>query len=201
MPRWRRSRFTQPRPIAGTISSISFERPGPRGGTPITAGCWCQFWHLRGKAYTAGWEAGNRARLEEQVRSGGEPGLLAYRDGQAVGWCRIGARESFERLEASRTLARIDDVPVWSLVCFYVHPTAKRRGVATALLEAAVEHAAAKGASVVEAYAARAGHTNIDAYTGYLPMFLAAGFEAVGSGGRRTIVRRRLSGARRGSRM
>jgi len=33
---------------------------------------------------------------------------------------------------------------------------------------------------------------NIDAYTGYLPMFLDAGFEAVREAGRRTFVRRRL---------
>lgn len=33
---------------------------------------------------------------------------------------------------------------------------------------------------------------NIDAYTGYLRMFLDAGFEPVRDAGRRTIVRRRL---------
>jgi hypothetical protein len=32
----------------------------------------------------------------------------------------------------------------------------------------------------------------IDSFTGYLPMFLDAGFEPVSSAGRRTIVRRRL---------
>jgi GNAT superfamily N-acetyltransferase len=158
----------------------------------MPAGCWCQYWHLRGKAYHDGWGAANRARLERQVRSGDAPGLLAYLEGEAVGWCRLGPRETFERLEASRPLARIDDADVWSVVCFYVHPTAKRRGVASSLLEAAGAHAASRGASILEGYAVRAGHANIDAYTGYLPMFLAAGFEPVGDGGRRTIVRRRL---------
>jgi GNAT superfamily N-acetyltransferase len=167
-----------------------FTRRGPRGGDPITAGCWCQFWHLRGKEYTAGCHGGNRARLEEQIGSG--PGLLAYLDGQAVGWCRVGPRESFARLEHSRALARINDEPVWAVVCFYVHPAAKRRGVASALLDGAIAHASAKGASILEAYAARPGHPNIDAYTGYLPMFVAAGFEPVGEGGRRTIMRRHI---------
>ena len=41
-----------------------FERPGPRGGTPQTNGCWCQFWHLRGKAYWAGHGARNRMGFE-----------------------------------------------------------------------------------------------------------------------------------------
>jgi GNAT superfamily N-acetyltransferase len=158
----------------------------------MTAGCWCQYWHVRGRAYHDGWGETHRARLEKEVRSDGVPGLLAYLDGEAVGWCRLGPRESFERLAASRPLARVDDADVWSVVCFYVHPAAKRRGVAAALLEAACGHAAAAGAPILEGYAVRAGHPNIDAYTGYLPMFLAGGFEPVGAGGRRTIVRRRL---------
>ena len=60
------------------------------------------------------------------------------------------------------------------------------------LLDAAVELAAKAGVPALEAYAARPEHPNIDSYTGYLPMFLRAGFEPVGDGGRRTIVRRRL---------
>jgi len=170
-----------------------FERPGPRGGTPQTSGCWCQFWHLRGKAYWSGHGARNRSRLEAEIREGGEPALLAYLDGAPVGWCRLGPRKSFERLEHSPKLARLDDEDVWSVVCFYVHPSAKRTGVASALLDAAMARAAGHGARVLEGYPVAEGHMNIDAYTGYLPMFLAAGFEAVRAAGRRTIVRRALA--------
>lgn len=170
-----------------------FERPGPRGGIPQTNGCWCQFWHLRGKAYWAGHGAPNRKGLEEQVRSGSEPGLLAYVEDEPVGWCRLGPRESFERLEQAAKLRRVDDEEeVWSVVCFYVHPSAKRNGVASALLEAAMAYASSHGARILEGYAVREGHMNIDAYTGYLPMFLDAGFKPVRDAGRRTIVRRRL---------
>jgi GNAT superfamily N-acetyltransferase len=169
-----------------------FERRGPRGGTPQTDGCWCQFWHLRGKDYSRNHGEPSRRRLEQEVRGGDEPGLLAYVDGTAVGWCRVGPRESFERLEHAPRLARVDDEPVWSVVCFYVHPTAKRRGVASALLDSALEHAAGHCAPIVEAYPVREGHMNVDAYTGYLPMFLAAGFEQVRDAGRRVVVRRRL---------
>lgn len=169
-----------------------FERPGPRGGTPFTAGCWCQYWHLRGKTYDAGWGDANRARLEKQVAKGDAPGLLAYADGVAVGWCRLGQRETFERLQHSAKLARVDDSDVWSLVCFSVHVSARGKGVARALLEGAIAHAGSHGAHVLEAYPVRSGHHVIDSFTGYLPMFLAAGFEPVRDAGRRTIVRRRL---------
>ena len=169
-----------------------FERRGPRGGTPQTNGCWCQYWHLRGKEYWAGHGARHRVRLEQQVLSGEKPGLLAYLDGIPVGWCRLGPRETFDRLEHSPRLARVDDEEVWSVVCFYVQPSAKREGVASALLQAAIEHAAAHDAPILEGYAVSEDHMNIDAYTGYMPMFLEAGFEPVRAAGRRTIVRRLL---------
>jgi GNAT superfamily N-acetyltransferase len=169
-----------------------FERPGPRGGTPFTAGCWCQFWHVRGKAYDEGWGSLHRARLEVQVHEGTAPALLAYDDGVPVGWCRLGPRESFERLERSPKLARVDSEDVWSLVCLSVHVTARGQGVATALLRRALDHACSEGVRVLEAYPVREGHHVIDSFTGYLPMFLAAGFEPVRDAGRRVIVRRRL---------
>jgi GNAT superfamily N-acetyltransferase len=170
-----------------------FTRTGPRGGRPQTDGCWCQFWRLRGNAYWEGHGAGHRAALEEEVRGGGEPGLIAYLDGAPAGWCRVGPRETFPRLEHSRKLARVDAEPTWAALCFYVHPSAKRQGVASALLDAAVARAAAHGAAFVEGYPVAPGHPDIDSYTGYLPMFLAAGFEPVRGAGRRSLVRRRLA--------
>ena len=95
-----------------------FERPGPHGGNPQTNGCWCQFWHLRGNAYWDCHGAKNRKRLETEIRGGHEPGLLEYVDDIPVGWCRVGPRESFERLAHSRKLAPLDEQDVWSVVCF-----------------------------------------------------------------------------------
>jgi GNAT superfamily N-acetyltransferase len=166
-----------------------FTRPGPRGGTPIANQCWCQYWVTRGEGY---WAADNREKLRRQLRAGAVHALLAYLDGVPVGWCRAGPRASFERLAHSRALSPVDDLPVWSVVCFYVAPAAKRQGVAAALLEGAVELAREHGAPALEGYAARPHHPNIDSYTGYLPMFLAAGFEHVRDGGRRAIVRKPL---------
>ncbi|HET9540988.1 MAG TPA: GNAT family N-acetyltransferase [Candidatus Limnocylindria bacterium] len=170
-----------------------FTRKGPRGGTPMTDGCWCQFWLLRGKEASDKWGASGRRRLQAEVRRGTEPGLLAYVDGVPVGWCRIGPREMFDRLEHSATLRRVDDEPVWSVVCFYVHPNAKRMGVASALLEGAEAHAARYGARLVEAYPVGPKQINLDAYTGYAPMYEAAGYDIVRRAGRRTVVRKRVS--------
>ena len=170
-----------------------FTRKGPRGGTPITDGCWCQFWLLRGKEASDKWGAPGRRRLQKEVKRGSEPGLLAYLDGVPVGWCRIGPREMFDRLENSATLRRVDDEPVWSVVCFYVHPTAKRKGVARALLAGAEALAAKHGARLVEAYPVGPKQINLDAYTGYQPMYTAAGYDTVRRAGRRTVVRKQVA--------
>jgi GNAT superfamily N-acetyltransferase len=175
-------------PVWDDVADL-FTRPGPRGGTPIPSQCWCQYWVTRGEAY---WAADNDAKLRRQLSDGSVTALLAYLDGQPAGWCRLGPRDSFERLAHARTLAPVDDVPVWSVVCFYVCPEAKRQGVASTLLDAAVEVAREHGPPALEGYAARPHHPNIDSYTGYLPMFLAAGFEHVRDGGRRAIVRKAL---------
>lgn len=170
-----------------------FERRGPRGGTPVTGGCWCQYWHLRGREYDLGAIDENRSRLEAEMRRRKLHALLAYLDGVPVGWCRLGPRESFDRLEHTPKLGRVDDEDVWSVVCFYVHPAARRIGVAPALLDAAIAEASARRARILEGYPVRAGHMSIDAFTGYLPTFVDAGFERVRPAGRRTIVRRELS--------
>ena len=141
-----------PRRLTAGRTSPALRATGPRGGMPFTAGCWCQYWHLRGKAYDTGWGDANRARLERQVADGEVPGLLAYVDDVPMGWCRLGPRETFERLEHSAKLARVDDEDVWSLVCFSVHVSARGSGIAAALLESAIGHATSYGAPVLEAY-------------------------------------------------
>jgi len=176
---------------------VLFERiRGPRGGKPVTAACWCMAWRLPSDAFKAGWGsgrtrgAGNKAALHAIVDGGRIPGLLAYEDGTPVGWCSVAPREEFVALESSRTLARIDDRPVWSVVCFYIDREFQRHGVGTALLEAAVDHARANGATIVEGYPSKPGDR--DPFTGFEAMFAHAGFEQVKAASRRSIWRRHV---------
>ncbi len=157
-----------------------FERRGPRGGTPMTAGCWCMWWRKR-----TGDPAKNKRNMRDIVRADREPGLLAYEDGEPVGWVSVAPREEYGQLVSSRNYGPTEDEEgVWSIVCFYVDPRAKKQGVATALLEAAVEHALARGASAVEAYP----HCKGD-YMGAEEHFERLGFERVRRAGVRSIMR------------
>ena len=164
--------------------------------------CWCMFWRLRGKDFSEAKVPQLRGRLEGLAAGPLAPGLVAFRGDRAVGWCSLGPREDFDRLEHSRVIPRVDDKPVWSIVCFAVSKTARGEGVAGALLEAAVKWARKKGAKALEAYPVEveAGSTvNAEsAYTGTLPMFEHAGFKVVSAtdskanGRPRVVVRRDL---------
>jgi len=159
-----------------------FARKGPRGGTPMTAYCWCMWWRKR-----TGDDAKNKRNMRALVRAGREPGLLAYEDGVPVGWVSVAPREEYGQLVSSRVYGpKEEEEDVWSIVCFYVDPRTKKQGVAAALLEAAVEHAFSRGAAIVEAYP----HEGNGDFMGAPEWFERLGFEPVRTAGVRVIVRR-----------
>ena len=173
-----------------------FERPGdPRW-------CWCAYWRRPGTSWASHDAAENRAALRALVAAPVPPGLVALRDGIAVGWVAIAPRPEYVRLERSRTIPRVPGDGVWSVTCFVVAKEARRSGVARALLAAAVELARAHGATAVEGYPVDAGGARMPAalaYTGTLGMFERAGFSIVAEttsrphpGMRRVVVRRAM---------
>jgi GNAT superfamily N-acetyltransferase len=120
------------------------------------------------------------------VQAGREPGLLAYEDGAPVGWVSVARRDDYGHLSRSRHYGPTEpEEEIWSIACFVVHPSARHRGVARTLLEAAVEHALERGARAVEAYP----HARRADYMGSAEMFASAGFEPVRAASVRTIVR------------
>ena len=163
-----------------------FERRGPRGGHRNTPayGCWCMYWRDR----SLGHGEPKKRRMAELVRTGREPGLLAYDDLVPVGWVSVAPREDFAALLRSpQYRPRDDDEGVWSIVCFAIDRYSRRTGVAAALLDAAVEHAFARGASAVEAYP----HVSDPAdYMGSVELYERASFERVRDANKRAIYRR-----------
>jgi ribosomal protein S18 acetylase RimI-like enzyme len=157
------------------------------------AGCYC-CWFMRPRSEVeAGWGEGNKAFLREHL---GTPlGLMAI-DDEPLGWVAVAPRETYPRLSAS-TITQSDAGPdTWSVTCFFVDRTARRRGLANALLDAAVEYAGEHGATTVEGHPVDTEgrkRGSGDLYHGTLAMFLAAGFELVDCRGtRRALVRRTL---------
>lgn len=168
------------------------------GGDPKW--CWCQFWRKPGSHWTNTTAADNRADLDALVGGDPAPGLVALEDGVAVGWVGLGPREEFPRIERSQVLPRLPGEAVWSVNCFVVARRSRGRGIADALLAAAVEYAAVHGARLVEGFPVDTGGERMpsaSAYTGTRGMFERAGFEEAArstskaAGGRPRVVMRR----------
>jgi GNAT superfamily N-acetyltransferase len=152
------------------------------GGDPKS--CWCMYWRLRGKDWSLGNPRSSRDRLHDLVEDDRDPapGLLAYRDGRAVGWVSVAPRDDYARLTNSRVRPKLDDVLVWSVVCFVVSKSERGHGLSSRLLDAATDYAVQHGAPGLEAYPVDPRDGRIPAalgYTGVLSTFEAAGFEVV----------------------
>jgi GNAT superfamily N-acetyltransferase len=169
------------------------------GGDPRW--CWCQYWRKPGSNWSNTSAEQNRTDLRALLDvDGPAPGLVALQDGKVVGWVGLGPREEFPRLARSRTLPQLPGDAVWVVNCFVVARTARRTGVASQLLEAAVAYAKARGAQTVEGYpvvteGARISSASV--YTGTAGMFERAGFDVAApttskasSGTPRVVMRR-----------
>lgn len=192
-PRARRSRFRF-EPLTPERWDDFEDLFGSRGAC---GGCWCMWWRLPRKAYEAGKGETNRRAMQRLVRGGTSPGILAYDAGRAVGWCAFGPRDDYPRLAASRSLAPVDDTPVWSVSCFFVRREYRRQGLSRALLGAAAREARRHGARVLEGYPVEprdwAARATAFAWTGFTGSYLAAGFrEVLRRSPDRPIVRREL---------
>lgn len=162
-----------------------FSRRGPRGGHRNTPayGCWCMYWRDRTLQHG---EPKERA-MAELVRDGREPGLLAYDGDSPIGWVAVAPRTEFAALLASpQYRPRDEDESVWAITCFVIDKPEQRKGVATALLDAAVEFAFARGAAAVEAYPHVAKG---DDYMGGVELYERAGFTKVRDANKRAVYR------------
>jgi GNAT superfamily N-acetyltransferase len=152
------------------------------GSRGAYGGCWCMFFRLKQSEFSSRCGEGNRAALQSIVQAGERPGILAYVYEKPVGWCALAPRADYVRLARSRVMAPVDDLPVWSITCFYVGKGYRRQGVTLALLQAAIEMARERGAVALEGYPVdpRRGQTaDIYAYTGLASAFRKAGFVEV----------------------
>lgn len=124
------------------------------GANGACGGCWCMWWRVErgGKLWEASKGARNKLALKKLVQSGKADGLLAFEDGEPVGWCSIGPRGDFPRLDRSRPFQAASPAGTWSVTCFYIKPGWRGRGVAEALLAGAVALAKGRKARALEGY-------------------------------------------------
>jgi GNAT superfamily N-acetyltransferase len=175
---------------------------GTRGASAV---CFCQRYKLMpGEAFSKFPSEERAQRLREQTRCGDPTaaettGIVAYLDGEPVGWCAVEPRPAyFGLLRVYRTPweGRNEDradAGVWSVTCVLVRAGYRGRGIAYALARAAVDHARASGARALEAYPMRTETGEVtwdEIHVGAESIFAAAGMVEVSRPGKRRVVMR-----------
>lgn len=155
---------------------------GHRGGP---ARCWCQYFIDPEWSFDAS-EANRAALLCQVVGQHPAPGLIAYLDEEPAGWVEVGPRERYPNARLP-----LGDPATWAITCFVVRPVARHTGIATEMLEAAVDHAERNAASRLLARPVDTDGGRLpggDLYTGVLSTFLSHGFREVHRRGHRVVV-------------
>jgi GNAT superfamily N-acetyltransferase len=151
------------------------------GRNGANSGCWCMWWRLSAKDWSAGGNDANRDAFEAIVAGGEQTGVLAYDEDRPVGWCAVAPREAYPRILRSPTLGPFDrdEAGIWAVTCFFINRYHRRAGVGRALLAAAVDRARRGGARAVEGYPVETlgeRRSSGDLFTGTVSQFTQAGF-------------------------
>ncbi|MFM6963017.1 MAG: GNAT family N-acetyltransferase [Micrococcales bacterium] len=155
-----------------------FEHQAFNGSNQQWDGCYCQFYLntpaqqeiVRVNPQTR--HEVNRSTACSRIESGQMQGYLAYDGTEVVGWLLAGESKLFPGIpDADEKLAR--------MLCFVIHPTRRGEGVATAVLNNAVDDLRSRGFAAIEAAPYRDVPSFEGNYRGTVSMYSKAGFEHV----------------------
>jgi GNAT superfamily N-acetyltransferase len=165
--------------------------------------CQCQRYKLRPRESFASFAVEERAhRLRRQTdcghpSSGTTSGLVAYLEGEPVGWCAVEPRTAYEGLVRhnrvpweGRAEDKTDD-GVWAVTCLFTRAGFRKRGVSRALARAAVDFARERGARAIEGYPMTTKNAVLEElHVGTERVFAEAGFTEVSRPTQRRVVMR-----------
>lgn len=167
-----------------------------------TRRCWCMAPCLSGVAFGIGWATGSNRRHFASVAAKSEApmGVLASGSSGAIGWCACGPRSRYRDLSTTRDARPhntdgLNNDDVWLVPCFFIHADHRRQGVTHLLLHAAVDLAAAHGATAIEGMPAVGTEARPgDLFRGSESLFIELGFiRATTPEAGRATMRLRLS--------
>jgi GNAT superfamily N-acetyltransferase len=130
--------------------------------------------------------------MSAMINRGEVTALLAYVDGKPVGWCNYGETTKLSGVMRRFGINAADNEGVGSVACFVIAAPYRGHGVASRLLDAAIERLRARGLRAVEGYPHRGADSAQTNYRGPLSMYLRAGFEPYRETERNVVVRKTL---------
>src|SRR5208282_5461779 len=164
------------------------------------AKCYRHYYHVPKTAPWASLSArNNRCAMNARIEVGEMEGLVACEGTEIVGWVNAQARHKlphcFARLGITPTPLPCEPFEAAVIVCFVIAPSQRRRGIARALLHAALESFAGRGFKLVDAFPFKSGGSLLaaDHFHGPLSLFLDAGFSVISKNKRLTVVRKLLA--------
>ena len=157
---------------------------GANGGY---CGCWCMYWRAPRSDFEGPARKKLKSRMRAIVEKGPPPGIIAYRDGEPVGWAQVGPRLSTPNWNGARRLSapiNADDAAdpkIWAINCFVVPRAHRGSGVATALVDGAIDYAKRKRAKALDACPVEPKDkaNPVSIYHGVASIFARAGFREI----------------------
>lgn len=121
------------------------------------ASCQCQWWTITNAEWQQTSRDERKEMLRDEIAAGPPPALIAYVDGEAAGWIRVGPRIRQARLPRTKEFTANSEEPwedesVWAVSCFVVRREHRGQGLNAKLLDAAIDYARANGARLIEGY-------------------------------------------------
>ena len=178
---WLGGWFSTPVPSRRTGSTTSPTSSTPTGGRATAGACRTGSPRPRSRSSVDGQPRGGDAGA---VRAGAPARRVTYLDGTPVGWCSISPRAEIPRLERSKLIRPLDDLPVWSIICVVVRGGHRRKGVPRAPARGCggVRRVAAARPPSRRTRSTRSGRMDTTmAFVGTRSMFEKAGFSVVGT--------------------
>jgi GNAT superfamily N-acetyltransferase len=123
------------------------------------AGCWCMYWRTSQKILDQQKGEGNKRAIKKFI-----------------------LRAEYTRLQNSRILKPVDDKPVWSVPCFFIHRKYRNKGLSVQLLNASKKFVKSQGGKIIEGYPIEPREDKMPdafAWVGLAGAFLKAGFKEV----------------------
>lgn len=156
------------------------------GSKGACGGCWCQAWRIeKGEKWKDIQGEKAKERLHNGIINNTVFAVIAYDGIKPVGWCTYGPRLTFPRIERARTLKCDNAEIVWSLPCFFILRGYRRKGIAAAMLNHAIEDIKKRNGKIAEGYPSKPDgdgkYIDTFVWTGTQSLFSKAGFAVAGN--------------------